>query len=241
MKFLISLIFISVLPCTLVKAQTSQSDSAFYQSAVFNALAFYQQSSGDQSRLLNGREYKPYRISFSSGHPFFFSDKFTAGSIIYEDGFYDNVQLLYDEIKGMVIAETGVSVELITERIREFTIAGHFFTRLAADSAVGKPANGFYERLYNGKIEIYKRNRKTLSEDVSDTEGVQGVVSTKTYYYIRKAGQYFSFKNKSSLLDLLRDKKSELQKFIKSNALDYKHDTDNTIVKIAGYYDQLTK
>jgi len=241
MKFLISFIFISSLFCTPVLAQSSQSDSAFYQLAVYNALAFYQQSSGDQSRLLNGREYKPYRIEFAIGQPFFLSEKFTAGSIVYEDGYYENVQLLYDEVKGMLIAETGVSIELITERIREFTIAGHFFTRLPADSANTQPDNDFYERLYSGKIEIYKKERKFLSEDVSDTEGVRGVVATKTFYYLRKGTRYYTFKNKNSLLDILQDKKAQLQQFIKTKALDYKHDTDNSIAKIAGYYEQLTQ
>jgi len=243
MKFLISLpLCLSfLLSCTQTVAQVNSADSIFYQSAIYNALAFYQQAGTDQSRLFNGREYKPYRISFTGGHPFFLSDKFSAGAVIYEDGIYDHVQLLYDEVKEMVIAETGVSIELITERIGEFTIAGHRFTRLPADSAATKMAGGFYENLYNGKTGVYKKERKFLGEDLSDTDGIKGVVTTKTYYYLKKSGQYYLVKNKGQVYNVLRDRKNEIQQYIKSNSLDFKHDMDNTLAKIAAYYDQLTK
>ena len=80
-------------------AQGSQSDSSFYQSAVYNTIDLYRQFASDQSRLYNGRRYKPYDIPFVVGVPFFQSDWFTEGTIIYEDGYYDKVMLLYDEVK----------------------------------------------------------------------------------------------------------------------------------------------
>ncbi|MEO5891370.1 MAG: hypothetical protein ABIQ31_14045 [Ferruginibacter sp.] len=229
-----------VLP-THIKGQAIQSDSIFYQSAVYNALAFYQQSAGDQSRLFNGREYKPYRISFVKGHPFFISERFAEGSIIYEDVLYENVQILYDEVKELVIVETGVSIEMIPQRIGQFTIAGHTFVKLLKDSLNNTLTGGFYERLYKGKIEVYKKEKKTISEDLSDTEGVRGIVTTKKYYYIRKCERFYLVKNKNSMYEVLKDRKSEIQRFIKSQGLDFRNDTDNTLAQVAGYYDQLTR
>jgi hypothetical protein len=243
MKFLLSLgMLLSCFsyPPTLF-AQADQADSSFYQSAVYSAIAFYHQSAGDQVRLFNGREYKPYRIAFISGQPFFMSEKFAAGSIIYEDVFYDNVQLLYDEVKNMIIVETGVRIEMINERIRQFSIAGHSFSRLPQDSATGHPGDGFYETLYSGKIQLYKIEKKQISEDLSDTEGVRGVVTARKYYYIRKGDQYYPVKSKNSIYDILREKRNELQQFVKRTGLSYRKDPENMLIKIAGFYEQLTK
>lgn len=228
-------------PNVRLTGQANNSDSIFYQSAVYNTIAFYRLSAGDQTELFNGREYKPYRISFINGHPFFLSDQFAEGSIIYEDGLYQNQQLLYDEVQGMVILNTDVRIELITERIKQFTISGHTFIRLNKDSLNNRFIEGFYERLYDGKIEIYKKENKFIKEDLSETEGVRGEITKKNYYFLKKNGQYYPVIKKNNLFEILKDREKEIQQFIKNNSLDFRKDTDNTLSKIAGYYDQLTR
>jgi hypothetical protein len=229
-----------LLPGISLEAQTNKSDSTFYQATINNTIAFYQQSTHDQSRLNNGRKYKPYSIRFISGVPFFQTDNFSDGTITYEGGNYDNVNLMYDEVQDMVILRTDVAIELITERIEQFSIAGHLFVKLAKDSLNSHLAAGFYEQLYKGKLEIYKKEKKIIKENLSTTEGVRGEIETKVFYYLKKDGVYNLIKKKNNVYEVLRDKESEIQKFIKTNGLNFKIDPDNTLAKIAAYYDQLT-
>jgi hypothetical protein len=224
----------------ILKAQSNKSDSVFYQASINSAIVFYQQYTQNQSRLYNGRKYKPYSFSFVNGTPFFQSEQFGGCSIIYEGGYYDNVKLLYDEVQDMVILQTEVTIELITERIEQFTIPGHLFINLANDSLNSRISAGFYERLYKGKIEIYKKEKKVIKENLSTTEGVRGDIDKKTFYYLKKDGLFYQIKKKANIYEVLRDKENEIQKFIRSSSLSFKSDPDNTLAKIAAYYDQLT-
>ena len=223
-----------------VFAQADQIDSSYYQAAVNNAIALYQQSEKDQSRLMNGREYKPYTFPFVRSFPYFLSKDFSEGSISYDGGFYDHVQLLYDEIAELVILNRGVAIELANERIKEFTILGHKFVPLIKDSMNKRPGSGFYESLYQGKIEVYKKEKKSIVDILSSTEGYQAEAVSKTSYFLKKENTFYPVKKKRDMLRVLGNKKSEIQQYIKQNRLDFKHDKDNTLAKIGAYYDQLT-
>lgn len=228
-------------PASQLKAQSNSGDSIFYAAAVSNAIAVYRQSSVDQSRLYNGRKYKPYALSFINGVPFFQTDQFIEGSIVYEGGFYDKVKLLYDEVKEMVILRTDVAIELINERIETFSLSGHTFVRLNKDSLHSNINTGFYEKLYGGKIEVYKKERKIIKENLSTTEGVRGDIDQKIFYYLKKDNVYYLIKKKSHINEILGDRQNEIQKFMKDKGLSFRKDSDNTLIQIAGFYDQLTR
>ena len=245
MKLAAFLIFLFILPVFLpqgnVLAQTDQNDSSYYDAAIRNAVVLYQQSEKDQARIMNGRQYKPYTFPFVKGFPFFLTRQFSESSIIYDGGYYDHILLLYDEILELVILNKGVFIELINEKIEEFTIAGHKFYPLFKDSANNLPTSGFYEILYDGNIDVYKKEKKSIVDVLSTTEGYQAEAVEKKFYYIKKDDRYYLVKKKADLLKVLGDKKSEIQQFIRKNKLDIKRDKDNVLPKIATYYDQLTR
>ena len=222
-------------------AQPKQGDSSFYQTAINNAISLYQESEHDQARIFNAREYKPYSFQFIKGFPFFLSNTVLQGSIMYDGNYYDSVLLMYDEIKEMVILVSGAKLEFVNERIDYFTMQGHTFIRLQKDSINALPATGFYERLYSGNIEVYKKEKKSIKDVLSHTEGYQAEALDKQYYYIKKNNRYLSVKKKRQMMEVLGDKKNEIQQFIKSNRLNFKVDTDNTITAVAAFYDQLTR
>lgn len=234
-------LIILLYPFSEPQAQPTRDDSDFYQAAVSNATEVYSQSAKSRSRLYNGRKYKPYRIAFINGTPFFLSDQFTAGSVVYEGGFYKDVKLLYDQVEDRLIFKAEVAIELINERVEQFAINDHLFRRLIKDSLNTGFKTGFYEQLYKGKIEIYKKERKLIKENLSSTEGIRGEIDKKTFYYLKKNGSYYLIKKGNSLFEALGDHKSEIQHFISSNNLSLKKDKENTLTKIAAFYDQLTK
>ncbi len=245
MKFL-TLIGVSVLisvlfPTDWLMAQSNKGDSIFYKSTVDNTITIYQQFTQDQPRLYNGRKYKPYAFGFTEDTPFFQAGHYSQGSIIYEGGYYDKVNLLYDEVKEMVIILKEEAIELINERIGGFTISGHIFVRFISDGLHNNINTGFYEKLYSGKVELYKKERKTIRENLSSTEGVRGDVDKKISYYLKKNGVYFLIKKQNDIIEILSDHQKEIQKFIKQNSLNFRNNPDNTLIQIVAYYDQITQ
>ena len=221
--------------------QLDKSDSGFYQTAVNNAINAYSKSETDQARIYNGRQYKPFTFPFINGSPFFLTDQFSNASIVYDGGFYDNIRLLYDEVAEMVIFSAGSRLELINDRIEKFTIAGHRFIHLKKDSIKNGVPAGFYEQLYAGNIQVFKKEKKSLKDVLSVADGYQAGIEVKTGYYIRKKGSYYTVNKKKEVLNILSDKRKEIQQLIKENKLDFRHDKENTLVAIAAYYDQLTR
>ncbi|MEP6553137.1 MAG: hypothetical protein ABJB11_06315 [Ferruginibacter sp.] len=237
LTFLIIFLFSS----SQLLAQLNESDSIFYHAAVSNAKELYRQSEKLQPRLLNGRKYKPYRIAFIGGTPFFQTDEFIDGSIVYEDNFYDSVKLLYDQVDERIVFRSEFAIELIAERIKQFSIAGHDFIRLENDSLNPIVKTGFYEKLYSGSIELYKKEIKKIKENLSSTEGIMGEIELKTNYYVEREGHFYLVKKSNSLFEALGGHKKEVQQFMKANGLKLKRNKDYTLLKIASYYDQLTR
>lgn len=241
--FLISICFISsvfISPGHLM-AQTSLGDSSFYEEAISNAIGVFRKTERDQSRLYNGRQYKPYTFTFIRGVPFFLTEEFTGGTIHYDGSFYDSVRLLYDEIKEMVIIDLGWRVELVNERIGNFSIGDHQFLHLKKDSLNNLPASGFYEKLYNGQVVLYKKEKKEIKDHLSVSDGYQAEAIAKSYYYIKLDNIYHYVKRKKNLLNIFKDKKNEIQQYMKSSQLNFKNDKERTLSSVAAYYDQITK
>ena len=225
-----------------VKAQGEVSDSSMYATALTNTLAVYHDAVATQSPIVNGRQYKPYSFTFiKEGHPFFETNQFVPATVYYEDQFYDNVKILYDVHLDMVIMDAGVRVELISERLPQFSISGHQFFRIPADTVHQAINEGYYERLYDGGIQLFKKEYKEFKEVLSVTEGYQAEIIEKYSYFIKKGDQFYRVKNKDGLLNILKEKRNEVEKYLKTNRLNFRKDKQNTITKAVIYYDQLTR
>jgi hypothetical protein len=222
------------------KAQNNLSDSAFYSAAVYNTLSLYHQTVGDQSALLNGRLNAPYPFPFREGDPYFETSKFRTGTVTYDGILYENVLLLYDELGELLttLAPYG-RMQFISEKLQGFSIAGSRFVRIEKDSINPMPT-GFYQQLYNGNTAILKKNQKTIKEVLESAEGVIRFIEEKQYFYLKKGDRFYAIRTKSELFTLMQDHKKEVQQFIKKNDLNVKNDRQNTLVKVAEYYDQIS-
>ncbi|CAN5478008.1 hypothetical protein BH11BAC3_BH11BAC3_00210 [soil metagenome] len=238
----LTFLIISLFSSSQLLAQLNENDSSFYHAAINNAKELYRQSEKSQTRLLNGRKYIPYRIAFiGGGTPFFQTDEFVDGSIVYEDNFYDSVKLVYDQVDERVVFRSEFAIELIAERVKQFSISGHYFTRLQNDSVNSIIKTGFYEKLYSGSIELYKKEMKKIKENLSSTDGIMGEIELKTNYYIKRDGHFYLIKKNNSLFEALGGYKKEMQQFMKANGLKLKRNKDYTLLKIASYFEQLTR
>jgi hypothetical protein len=222
--------------------QSRVEDSSLRQSAYLHTASVYYDQLGDQSVLNNGSRYEKYPYPFRLGSAYYPYDKFTPGSVVYDGITFDSFSLLYDELQQfLVILKDGYELQLVNERISTFTIAGHIFLRLSADSVNnGIPATRFYEELYQGPSRILKATYKNIQEDAFITDGIPKFMVSREDYFIKRDNRYVHVKYMEQLPDIFTNHKKELRRFIEKNNL-HGEVKENMLIQVAVYYDQLAK
>lgn len=234
--------FVLMLCCTLESfAQQPAPDTTFLTSAKENQVRLYTEFMHGQTRLNNGSEYRDY-LSRNDEHPYFGIDDWEYGAIIYDEEIYENVPMFYDLSRDKVITEhslNGGKLELISEKIKFFSLGKHTFVRLNADESKVISA-GFYERLYDGKTKVYMKWEKSLQEKV-ESNNIIFNFDEKKRVYILKDGIYYPVRNKKSVLEVFKDRKQEVKAFINKNGIFERSDRENAIARVAAFYDSETK
>jgi hypothetical protein len=223
-------------------SQQNQTDSAFYQSAVSNTIHLFHQLSSDQSGLYNGSEYPGYDFQFKKGSPFFLTDRFTRADILYDGILYKDVSILYDDLKDILVLEDSLyPIQLHSRRVAEFNISGHHFMRPEKNDLNNSISDQqFYELLFDGKISIFKKQVKTIVQDISANEGVEKSIVESDNYYIKRHGVFNLIRDQNDLIRVLNDREKEIRDFLKKNKLKFRKNKENTLLQVAGYYEQIT-
>ena len=200
----------------------------------------FSQDIGENAFIYNGTEYIN-ADPLLKGDPFFLGNETWNGTLVYNNVAYSNVRLLYDTWNDVVITQrynNGVLMNLISEKIKAFTLGNHSFIRLIKDdNGNASLTTGFYELFYDGSTQVIAKHRKRI--DKANTVETGFVEST--HYFLRKNGKYFAVKNKRELLRLLHDKTDVIKKFLKANGLNYKQQPEETLARVAALYDQVSK
>ena len=240
-------VFLHLIICLFslsASAQTKLQDSLIFQSAISNTLAVYYSQLGDQSPLYNGSLYTPTGFTFRRGIPYFPSEQFDSGSVVYDGITFGHLPLLYEDLRQLLITKNdNYLLQLVNPRIRSFFISGHSFVRLVADSLnPGISRTGFYEVLYPGPSSVLKETFKKIIEQPSIEEyTVLRFIEVSYDYFIKSGNTYKRVKSAGQLTDILHDHQKEIRRFMKKNKLNFRRDRDNTLIQVAGYYDQITK
>jgi hypothetical protein len=223
-------------------AQPSQTDSTSLQQAISSAKQFYLQKTQHQLQLYNGVEYITGTEGYVKGHPYFQSDVVEEGTISYDKIIYAQVPLQYDIFKDEVVVEhmgNGQKIKLHSHKIHHFSLNGHTFVRIQADSLASSAIRpGFYDRLYAGHVALYARRVKIAQQA---TRSVSKEYLQKNSYFIEKDTQYYPVKNKQSVLRVFKEQKKALQQFLRENHIKFKQDPEYAMAKLAEQYSQLVK
>lgn len=218
-----------------------QPDTAFVTAAKQKAIAEYDKALRTQKRLYNGSKYLPPEHELDE-HPYFLSPDWVNGAVHYDGELFSDVPLMYDLYNQMLITEHGSSghaIRLVEEKVKHFTLDGHHFERIIADSATSSlPATGFYEVLYGGPTKVIARRQQWLHEQIIETH-IERTFNKKDRYYVLQNGVFFSVHGKSSALKLMGDRKTELKRFLRQKHLAFSENKEGTLKSMAEYYDQL--
>ena len=110
------------------------------------ALNLYNIAFKGQLRLFNGKEYTDYTYRFSEGQPYYLSEDWLTATVRYDGGTYDSVQVKYNLVMDELVVRNsnGIAmIKLLKERVASFTIDGHLFIQVTADSVRTSLQKGF--------------------------------------------------------------------------------------------------
>ena len=204
-------------------------------------VSLYYSALDNQSPLYNGKEYLDYAFTIKVGHQFFSGKDFAMGSIHFDGMVFENVMILYDIVKDKVVLRHHnkyFKIDLPVEKIAEFKLREHFFVRLLADSA-RVIEEGFYDKLYGGKINLFVKRTKEIREELSRND-LTTIADEKKTFYIEKQGVYYAVKNMRQLLRVFSDRREKVRQYIKTTRMRFKNDSETVILSAVKYYDGLS-
>jgi len=210
---------------------------------VQKALTLYDSVTVESQHLYNGKQYYMYD-SREVEHQFFLTEDWAVGSVFYDGQRFEQVPLLYDIVKDEVVVRyrAGFSnVTLQNPKVRSFTLAGHNFMRVEADTGrVEGLRTGFYDQLYTGKTKVLARRRKVRQQQLSDTK-ITILFPIKDQLYLYKNGAYQPVRSKNSVLALLPEYKRLLRKELRKQNLNFRDNREEAVITMATRYDELNK
>lgn len=229
-----------------VAAQLPDADTSIRAAAVSNTIQVYHQFIKFPTALYNGREYLEYYHTIHEGHPFFHAVPFGKGSVIYDDILYENVYLKYDIVRDQVLIKepSGIfSLILFPDKLGYFTVHGGTFIRVVNNGTDNALATGMYQQLWNGTYAtLLKKEKKTIQTNVSQLEGVRNYIDSSVNYYIQTADGYHAVSTQRGILGILKDKKNELQAYIRKNKLKFRKDElEGSLLSTVTFYNSLKK
>jgi hypothetical protein len=219
-------------------------DSTLIAQQLKNSRLYYDSHIGDQSRLLNGIKYVPYRTEDYINHPFFLTKDMQNAYLNYDDADLYNIPVLYDLSRNMLVIKDvdGASyLSLLNTKLNKFIIANHTFIKILADSTQDVLKPGFYDLLYDGPTQLLVKREKKADQEKSGIT-IQNLFRTNNYFYVHKNDTYYSVSSKGDLLKLFKEKKKELNQYIKANDLSFGEEgKEQSMVRVINHYDQLTR
>jgi len=213
------------------------SDSTLLSTASDRVKDLYHNSLGPELHLYSGVSYKGFKSNKNDeGQPYFESWDWVAGDVFYNGILFEGIPMIYDMVNDKIVIDHKygrVKMELISEKVSYFVIGKHKFVRLVAESSL-QP--GFYELVFDGTVKFYAKWQRKRLEVVKPRE-LQVQYEDQNRYYIFKDNRFYNVKSKSSVLDVLKDKRQVLQKDIRRYHLNFRRQRIEAISKILSRYE----
>ena len=210
-----------------------------FDSSFADAASVYKNAMGVNIHLFNGSEYVNYDHRIT-GDPFFESVFFKSGSLVYDGIPYTDIKMSYDILNDDVVITNynGLPLLLTKEKISSFDFAGHYFIKVVTDSTASAMKTGFYDVLHNGTTKLLAKRKKEITEKIS-TQYSESFFTQHDRYYIVKDSVSYAVRDRRSALNVMKNRKNELSKFIHQNKIKFHKNFEAALLKTVAYYDSL--
>lgn len=205
-------------------AAQAPADSSALTAAVAAAGQVYTRVVRPESLLYNGAEYVDYVKPGTISHPFFLDAAPQPGTVVYRGAAFAGVPLRYDLALGQVVASypgQAAAFTLVPGEVNSFTLSGHQFVRLVADSATSALLpTGYYDLLLSGPVSLLASRSKRINQAY-----VQQVLRLEyrqtDKLYVRTARATAEVSSLKSLLAVLPTHQEEVQRYARQHKLGF--------------------
>jgi len=221
-----------------LRAQNLQPDSFLYSKAASQAIDCFNNFIANESEINNGPVYEFYPPANKGS--FYFQDKnyCIPGLVRYNGNWYKNIPLLYDSYNDIMISTLNNNLFVLnTEKIADVYLLNHHFIHI--NQSGDELAPGFYDVIYNGHSQVLIKRTKFIDEHAVEGQALQTFYEDRSNAYIKKGTQYYLVDTRGSFLDTFKDKKKDLNRYMRDNKIDYKKDKESAVAKLAAYYDSI--
>jgi len=223
-------------------SQGYKNDTDSANDNVKQSIKLYDDFTGAEANIYNGREYIPYLFK-KTGSSLFESDSLASGWISYEGRICQPIPIQYDVARDQVIIlnyDGKSKIFLQNEAIDSFHFSNHTFIRLKENPIANLNHAGFYDLLLNGHIQVLASRKKNYKENIRDNEVIRDFYS-QDQFYIHKGNKYFEVKNKNDVYRLLFDKRREIENHLHKQNIKFRRDNfEEALLIAATIYNQQT-
>lgn len=194
-------------------------------------------------------EIKP-RVESPYGRSYFLTDSWQIGNINLINGqSVDNVVMRYDIVKHLIEFRQGEDIYIVSaSRVRHFNWIDHMTARIAQFVRCtdyeheGVTPLGFYERVYNGGVEVLVHNRVNVfqasaSVSLSGSHRSNQIIYAKDYYLAEDKKTIRIQKRNKFNYPLFKPFHEEIRSFARKKGLLFRRQAD--LIQIVLYYEKL--
>jgi hypothetical protein len=217
----IFLLAIGCLICGVMKAQHQQIFDEFRQEV------------GDQAEMFAGKVEPGYPSTVYINHPYWLTDNFSQGDVVFRGLTYRNVSVRYDAYLKQLVVNTPVkrqNVSIPMDLVEKFTLGGIRYERRKGE---------FMAILYSSpRIELVQQMNVMMREKLVDNVKVQYEFKPTMKYCLYRDGQVYEVTNLKSVSKLYPHLKKELKQFAKKYHLDFKENRQLSLGTLVKYADE---
>lgn len=206
---------------------------------LFSFSAFSQLIDRKSNDLLYGKIYKERRSTIK-GHPFLINDKLHLANVFYKNMNYKNLYIKYDLFNQQIIYYQEINpnmprfILLNTDYLEGFELINastkfHYTNSFSHINGLNSNIK-YYHLIYDGTIKYIKGSIKIIDELAVNNRYDE--YREEVYYYIILNDTAYRIKSKRDFLNLFKNNKKELKKFIKTNKLKIKVWSHADIIKL---------
>lgn len=206
----------------VLSAKLFGADAAFPQSADPLLYAKFDNMVGKKNTgLYNGTVHINTLRSADDSNRYYPADRYNPGNIVYDGQPYADVPLKYDLLKDVIIVKTAdekgnLGVNLITEKVKMFTLNGKKFVNINFEGKAPK-FKGFYEEdVLTDKLNFYTKYRKSNIE-VLRNDGVFYRYETSNNFVFKYQDTYYPINSQSDAIRIFPQLENEIQDFFARN------------------------
>lgn len=233
-------LFLSVVVPVSLAAQENGKNISAEISALYSVS---QDQYGVDDELINGFPY-PLPNSRIQGHPYL-TDEWNEGKLYIHGRVFADIPVKYDLILDEIIIKVKVEddierlIKVNRFQIDSLLVDSSLFVN-AATFFYDKTSLGFYEKIYSGKLSLFRKHEKRFI-------GIYSTISPQGKYSDLKTGTFIFSNNKFSPVDtkksflnyFKKEDQKEIKKFIRANAINYKKASRSQLTELMNFSTQL--